>query len=105
MTEEEAKTKWCPFANVGSTTSGLGGFNRFIPPVGSGSEDSVRCIGSACMMWRESEVYDTRAKELWSKKKGERVNSAYGSDAEWRLVNPDEPLPPAQGWCGLAGKP
>ncbi len=32
MTEEEAKTKWCPYTTLGDTTEG--------------------CIGSGCMAWR-----------------------------------------------------
>lgn len=76
MTEQEAKTKWCPFARLGSTTTGLGGFNRFIEPVGAGSEDKVCCIGSACMAWRKFSMDDQTRGD--SSKRG--------------------------GWCGLAGK-
>lgn len=44
MTEEEAKTKWCPFAHMFSSS---GSFNRnqFDSPM-------TRCIGSQCMVWR-----------------------------------------------------
>ena len=49
MTEEEAKTKWCPMAR---TSQGLGanGFNRI--DEGKPSKDSF-CMASDCMMWRE----------------------------------------------------
>lgn len=54
MTEEEAKTKWCPFARVrvayGNTVSAS---NR---SCGSGFENEIRntskCIASDCMAWR-----------------------------------------------------
>lgn len=37
MTEEEAKTKWCP---------------AYREPDNRGDHKSVNCIGSACMAWR-----------------------------------------------------
>lgn len=39
MTEDEAKTKWCPFARVVDSARGTDG-------------EGARCIGSACMAWR-----------------------------------------------------
>lgn len=63
MTEDEAKTKWCPVANT-----------RFIP-AGAGATASDRCIGSACMAWRETHMVT------------------------------DAPVDPRDGYCGLAGKP
>lgn len=52
MTEEEAKTKWCPFARVDSTAA-----NR--PNPGPNCDVTAGwppCIGSACMAWRR-DVY------------------------------------------------
>ena len=47
MTEEEAKTKWCPMArqmfNYGGT------FNR---EVDGAAPTDCRCLASGCMMWR-----------------------------------------------------
>ncbi len=97
MTEEEAKTKWCPFANVGSTTSGLGGFNRFIPPVGSGSDESVRCIGSDCMAWRwEARLlgHDIEHQKA--------THGAIKGAVEHARFCREHPL---LGFCGLAGRP
>lgn len=50
MTEDEAKTKWCPMVRVDLYIS-----NRDLSCVGNRSEHNTisdRCIGSACMMWR-----------------------------------------------------
>lgn len=47
MTEEEAKTKWCPHA-VASHTDPRAGFRD-----DDGGRPKVHpCIGSACMAWR-----------------------------------------------------
>lgn len=95
MTEEEAKTKWCPHAIASHTN----------PRQHNGEVWLHNCIGSACMAWRSLDVYDNRERHLWSRSKGERVTAAIGDDAEWRLANPNEPPPAPRGFCGLAGKP
>lgn len=58
LTEEEAKTKWCPF--VRRTYSGIP-VNR----VADTAEfmDSCPCIASACMAWRWRRRYADDAKE------------------------------------------
>lgn len=58
------------------------------------------CIASGCMAWVQSDFHDHRARELWSKSKGTRVTGAQGNDADWRLVDPNDPLPPVTGYCG-----
>lgn len=58
MTEEEAKTKWCPMART-RLSDGIGG-NRMDEatasgdPIGSVPLYGTFCIGSACMAWRIS---------------------------------------------------
>lgn len=55
MTEDEAKTKWCPFVRTG-LTAGMA-VNRHVadaPGVWEGVYDETRCIGSGCMAWRGS---------------------------------------------------
>ncbi len=48
MTEDEAKTKWCPMVRTG-LTAGMA--------VNQHTNDEVygetRCVASECMMWRE----------------------------------------------------
>jgi len=62
MTEDEAKTKWCPFSRLVTTEEGSlavwsgapAGYNRC-----SGKADAVcnaaLCIASACMAWRATD--------------------------------------------------
>lgn len=86
MTEDEAKTKWCPAARVvwpgsdwGSAFSG----NRS-PLSDDGFNGADRCIASECMAWR------------WDK------GTTYTTDGKaWNRM----PSAPAEGRCGLAGKP
>jgi len=63
MTEDEAKTKWCPmvrFHVVGAARGTVVGVYANKPlGVTSGEDgmvtmDSPLCIGSACMMWRQT---------------------------------------------------
>jgi hypothetical protein len=49
MTEEEARTKWCPFARV-CTDTHAGSFNRYTQGEAEGGPSN--CIASACMAWR-----------------------------------------------------
>lgn len=83
MTEEEAKTKWCPHAIASHTNPR----QRL-----SNSEWLHSCIGSACMAWRlesESEYADRCAD--WAADPQEGANNG--------------PVPMPHGYCGLAGKP
>jgi hypothetical protein len=55
MTEDQAKTKWCPFVRTG-LAAGMA-VNRHIAdkPGGiDGVHDETRCRGSDCMMWRQA---------------------------------------------------
>lgn len=45
MTEEEAKTKWCPQYRIIIGTSGRAFSNR-------DNDISAKCIASDCMMWK-----------------------------------------------------
>lgn len=50
MTEDEAKTKWCPFSRMAEDmgASKAASANRAIV----GLDRHTLCIGSACMAWR-----------------------------------------------------
>lgn len=54
MTEEEAKTKWCP--HVRYVSSRGEGINRWQSGMDAQyNPEHARCIGSACMAWRKIE--------------------------------------------------
>lgn len=96
-TEEEAKTRWCPFARVTLYVRGDApdlpkpvdlcghGANKILtddPALTASIQEAInrtgatRCIGSGCMAWR---WYDTEV--------------------------PPRPRGPQRGYCGLAGRP
>lgn len=95
MTEDEAKTKWCPYASFKfSAMSDSAGANReggpsHKPENYSFLEKGTRCLASACMAWRWRVAYPERPPHL---------NGLY----------PGPPAPPpivsdTEGRCGLAG--
>lgn len=99
MSEQEAKTKWCPFARYGGAHGQHG--NRTVEgsSMTADSHNVTRCIGSACMAWRGATQYM-------------RVDGQHSSPGEgFQLTSQNPPvweadLPlPGQGYCGLAGKP
>jgi hypothetical protein len=93
MTEEEAKTKWCPFARVVMDWSEdqevIGPFNRdhIIEASALSEEDNIShatCLASACMAWR------------WDS------GNPHDSESKGGILLPKDLWP---GHCGLAGKP
>jgi len=93
MTENQAKTKWCPFARVMTQfpdrsmvpVSG----NRLTDEDGPGGIRGSNCLASACMAWRDTgEISDDKAR----------------ADREYRELG--RRLDVARhGYCGLAGRP
>lgn len=77
MTEDEAKTKWCPFVRIMALDPRSGGN----PSINRHDYNNFNCIGSTCMAWR------------WID----------GRWVERRLVEGSR-IEPA-GYCGLAGRP
>ena len=91
MTEDEAKTKWCPHVRMRHPQDEGHAFNRDY-----GDSYAIgNCIGSACMAWR------------WSME----PNPAYVEQGDvWpdtRQPQQRQPMLPGRerGFCGLAGKP
>jgi hypothetical protein len=76
MTEDEAKTKWCPKIEH----RGLG-----------------KCIGSGCMAWRwEPQTYEHHSNDVGSYVNTEPDTNRYGVRGK---------ALPREGFCGLAGRP
>lgn len=109
MTQDQAKTKWCPFVRHGD--HGGGSFNR-------GSEASnalnegrpgdnwmCNCIASACMAWRwhlsPRPLTDGLPHAGWT-----HISAEDTDDGAEFWVEPEE-LTQARrrGYCGLAGTP
>ena len=85
MTEEEAKTKWCPFARVIVHRSDNEGDGRDCSLVANRGYSVIKsqlsfCIGAHCMAWRWFSEHDSVTAGLG------------GGDGK-------------HGYCGLAGKP
>ena len=64
VSEDEAKTKWCPFARQMVTIESGGGAITGAVAVGSanrfeGGKGSL-CLGSGCMAWRRADALDTK---------------------------------------------
>ena len=74
MTEDEAKTKWCPFVRL-LTEVGTG--NRVLcKDVLSINDEPTNCIGSQCMAWRWNGWQDPNGRR-YANKSGDRVHFGY----------------------------
>lgn len=83
MTEDEAKTKWCPMVRYRSVNGE--GINRWVSADDAQlSPDPSKCLGSGCMMWRE---------HPWANLNGQRVDRGHYA---FEQATP-------HGFCGLAG--
>lgn len=83
MTEDDAKTKWCPFARLRDDSTRAQGYNR-VAGIGFEFEAAI-CIGSRCMAWR----LDAKALDMDMDAKGILFRPAVGEAPH--------------GFCGLAG--
>lgn len=104
MTEDEAETKWCPFARVASpildTTRTWNGSN---PKIGAETVNRGRrqdewplCIASTCMAWR------------WTGKNVPNTITAIAAHMRENAVGPLDATGATgipTGYCGLAGAP
>lgn len=86
MTEDEAKTKWCPFVRFHRTP-----FDTHAPNRNVTASDTTLCLGSGCMAWRSKEqTWFTNRAEAEFRRTGRRLEPT-GADID--------------GYCGLAGAP
>ena len=87
MTEDEARTKFCPFARIAHVSAPTGGNRHY---GGVGAEENLcmitRCIASDCMAWR------------WRQEFTGTISNEDGGIAGLTI---DTEI----GYCGLAGKP
>lgn len=83
MTEEEAKTKWCPFVRVLPETERWHPMTNREDTISAPKGSATTCIGSACAAWR------------W-----ECVRDDYGGENGEPVI-----LTETHGFCGLAGRP
>lgn len=89
MTEEEAKTKWCPHA-VASHTDPRAGFRD------DGRPKVHPCIGSACMAWRWNDVPNPEY---------DRQRHVFMGGYPPSTTPPMTVKSETEGHCGLAGRP
>ena len=99
MTEDEAKTKWCPFARQIESFAEKTSYNRTTDGKGVGN-----CLGSACMAWQAIIVHDYKTLKVGlepepsAKEKGWEapITGSLGVVVWTRARN-------IGGYCGLAG--
>lgn len=109
LTEDEAKTKWCPLSRTGDTRSDE---RCTVNRAGNGPDVDCYCIASACMAWRsepltyehgEALPFGTTPADPGWEKDGETWYCGSGVTGEkrqrWRKPNP------LLGYCGAFGKP
>jgi hypothetical protein len=83
MTEDEAKTKWCPLASE----------SRF------GRQDE-QCLASGCMAWRRTFLSQKERSAFV----GRQLQLGMSSNDAYSMLNHMEEDNPS-GYCGLAGAP
>ena len=110
MTEQEAKTKWCPHMPYCVNP-------HQVAVVSAAEYKQTRCCASGCMMWRWAEsvqeygLIDTASKfytteterpahipKTWNFRPSDEGPSCWAEPEE-------ETLARRKGYCGLAGKP
>lgn len=102
MTEEEAKTRWCPHVRMihgeikanGDTThnANQGPYNRIVDDSRSAFAKGGACIASGCMAWRWMSEHHLEPSG---------VEDGMAIAADGRVTMDGQRL----GFCGLAGAP
>ena len=105
MTEDEAKTKWCPFVRFNfppiPNGDGMERWNNRDSSIGGG-ESEASCIGSECMAFRW--LYDSDY-QVFTDYNGSRFEANTVGRLKEAQENNYKPLVPVEGYCGPAGKP
>lgn len=115
LTEDEAKTKWCPFARVGTSTAAGFAFNREARSEASAKNDLLptpaMCIASRCMAWRvhlqaiRREATDRHAEAQMAAVARERKQELRIERGNWPGSGYDTLVVDAVGYCGMARWP
>lgn len=119
MTEEEAKTKWCPMLQVSAAAGYIGAVSNRSNTFDDHSDRHGRCLGSACMAWRQNAAGDWAeqfavflragraidAIRLHRNETGSTLKDA--KDFVDGVLAGTQRMPASRpvGFCGLAGKP
>lgn len=104
MTEDEAKTKWCPHAIASHTDPrGRAGFER--PELGLPADTFTHaCLGSDCMAWRWSEPKRTVAfLEAVQKHMQGQTKPNFNTATQAVYAETGGQFERVEGFCGLAG--
>lgn len=108
MTEEEAKTKWCPFVRAWEG-AGQSWVNRPLMDEndhGHMGPTKVFCIGAACMAWRWSEEKRTSAfLEAVQAKMQAQTKPNFATATQAVYAETGGKFARVEGGCGLAGTP
>lgn len=104
MTENEAKTKWCPMARFqgGNDKSA---FNRFHGFMRDGLP-GLLCIGSDCMAWRAvPEQFERKRTSAGKLPDGDGWKADLDADPKDGGIWWKRSIAPAGGYCGAFGEP
>ena len=92
MTEDEAKTKWCPMARI---RLGEAAINRTFLP-----NPDCNCLASGCAAWRWGDIVQVKVDD---------PRGLPASDPrtvlDAAIIGTKHRFLPRPGYCGLAGKP
>ncbi len=108
MTEDDAKTKWCPHARILGQGRDLDGC-AVAGTVNRGQGFEARCIASACMAWRwQLERLGENKIQAIKRYREENAGVDLKGAKDWVEAHPEyvrQPIAARQGFCGLAGAP
>lgn len=106
LTEDEAKTRWCPFARYALNAGGVNRWKQSLPEDEPHALNPVpwRCIASACMAWRTSWLYDDAPVGMKPSDDPSWVEHGTPRGQGGAVTHRRDWKRPV-GFCGLAGKP